>query len=465
MRRVIELGGSAISDRERVATSLEILRDCAALGDKVVVVVSALPGVTDELIGMAERAGTGDLSHIEQSIERIKNVHVRIVEDYEDIPKRDSTRGVELLCEDLNKILVGIAYLRELTARSRDYVLSFGERLSTTVIYHFIKLQGLEAKYLLGGDCGVITDDKFGDARPLYNVSKVEIGRTLKPLLDEGIIPVITGFTGKTQDGFVTTLGRGGSDYTTTLIGAALRADEVWILGEVEGLMTADPNIVSNAKVIPTLSYLEAMEMAHFRAKAIHPRALEPVAEAGIPVRIMSIFKPRGPGTLISREVRGGSLAKAVTVIDDAAMITLSGGGMMGAPGTAAKIFKVLGDRAINILMISQSSSEVNISLVVPEESLDRAIATLEMTILGKDNVREVDPDPNISVISLVGAGMRGTPGIAAKVFDSVAEQGINVRMIAQGSSEANISFAVDRVDGVKAVKVLHSKFNLDQIG
>lgn len=461
---VVELGGSSIADPGRLSNASRIITDRVASGDRIAVVVSALPGVTDKLLEAAEHACTGDQNHVKDLVEDVKSLHLGIAAAcVEGGFGEDSIRSLRSLCEDLNRILIGISYLRELTARSRDYVLSFGERLSTTIVYYLLRSKGLEAEYFLGGDCGVITDGNYGDASPLYNVSKVEIRRILGPLLDAGIVPVVTGFVGKTQEGVVTTLGRGGSDYTATLIGAALKADEVWILGEVGGLMTADPRIEPNARIIRRLSYEEAMEMAHFRAKSIHPRALEPAALTGIPVRIRSIYEWDDPGTVISRE--GGSpMVKAVTMIDNASMITVSGGGMMGAPGTAAKIFRVLGDQGINILMISQSSSEVNISMVVPEEDLDRAVSILEMAMLGKENVREIKPEPSISVISVIGEGMKGTVGIAAKVFGAVAENNINVKMIAQGSSETNISFVVDRSLGAKAVRALHSRFNLDKI-
>ncbi|MGC8849553.1 MAG: aspartate kinase, partial [Candidatus Bathyarchaeia archaeon] len=336
---VIELGGSSIADPERLSNVSRIIMDRVASKDRIVVVVSALPGVTDKLLEVAEHACTGDQSRVRSVVEDVKSLHLGIAatcigEDF----REDSIHSLSSLCEDLNRILIGISYLRELTARSRDYVLSFGERLSTTIIYYLLKSKGLEAEYFLGGDCGIITDGNYGDASPLYNVSRVEIRRILGPLLDAGIIPVITGFIGKTQEGVITTLGRGGSDYTATLIGAALKADEVWILGEVGGLMTADPRIEPNARIIRRLSYEEAMEMAHFRAKSIHPRALEPAALTGIPVKIRSVYEWDDPGTLISRN--GGSpMVKAVTMIDDVAMITVSGGGMTGAPGTAAKIF------------------------------------------------------------------------------------------------------------------------------
>lgn len=465
MRIVIEFGGSAISDHTRIDKSLKLLRKRITLGDHIAIVVSALPNVTDELIKVAENAKKGDIKNINQLTNQLKRNHTRIADNFiKGSLSKEAGKHFQILCDDLHKVLIGIAYLKELSARSRDFVLSFGERLATTLIYYCITSLDSQAKYCLSGDCGIVTDEAFGDAQPLFNVCKVELRRFLEPIMKQKIIPVVTGFIGKTQDGIITTLGRGGSDYTATLLGAALKADEVWILGEVEGILTADPQIEPDAQIIPLLSYDEAMEMAHFRGKAIHPRALEPVVDVNIPVRIMSSLRDYQKGTLITKKGLKDPVVKAITMINDVAMITVSGGGMKGAPGTAATIFKVLGDHGVNILMISQSSSEVNISVVIPEENLDKAIGAFEMSVLGRKNIQKITPEPNVAVISVIGAGMKGTIGIASKMFEAVTEQGINVRMIAQGSSETNISIVVAQEEADKAVRSLHSKFYLDTI-
>ena len=279
------------------------------------------------------------------------------------------------------------------------------------------------------------------------------------------MVLVITGYIAATLEGVTTTLGRGGSDYTATIIGAALGVDEVWIWTSVDGLMTSDPKIVPDAKVIPEVSFQEATEMAVFGAKVMHLRALEPAMEENIPVRIRSIFNPESPGTLIVKEqkIKPIDVVKAITLVKDAALVNVSGAGMIGAPGTAAKVFDVLGKKNINMLMFSQSVSEANISFIINRGSLEKAVNALEIALLGRGLIREVTAEDDICVVAVVGAGMRGTPGVASRVFSAVARRGINIRMIAQGSSELNISFVVKEADGEEAVRAIHEEFRLGE--
>jgi aspartate kinase len=276
---------------------------------------------------------------------------------------------------------------------------------------------------------------------------------------------VVTGYIGATPDGVVTTLGRGGSDYTATLIGAALAADEVWIWTDVDGLMTADPKIIPSAKVLSELSYQEAAEMAIFGAKAMHPRALEPIMKENIPARIRNVFNPKNHGTLISNEqtAKRAYVVKSIALIKDVAMINVSGAGMVGAPGSYARIFEVLGKNNINVMMISTAISEANISLVIRRSLLGRALSTLEIALLGKGLVSDVTSEDDVCVIAVMGANMKGTLGVASKIFTIVANKKINIRMIAQGSSELNISFVVKEKDGEAAVRAIHQEFKLSK--
>lgn len=296
------------------------------------------------------------------------------------------------------------------------------------------------------------------------NVTALQLRKNLEPLLERGEIPVITGFIAYTQDGITTTLGRGSSDYTATILGSSLGVDEVWIWTDVDGLMTADPKIEPQAKTIPSISYAEAMEMAYFGAKMMHPRALEPAAEKDTPVRIKNVFASDHEGTLIVKEqkIKEEIVAKAIAIIRDVALVTVSGAGMIGAPGVAAKVFSILGENKVNVLMISQSSSEANISFIVLRSELERAINALELSLLGQGIVKEITSEVNVCVVAIVGSGMKGTPGVAARVFNAVAEEKINVIMIAQGSSELNISFVVKEDDGIKTVRKLHKEFQLN---
>jgi aspartate kinase len=309
-----------------------------------------------------------------------------------------------------------------------------------------------------------VTDSNYGEAGLLMNVTTYQVQKKIEPLLNKGAIPVITGYIAATQDGETTTLGRGGSDYTATILGAALAVDEVQIWTDVDGLMTSDPKIVPSARTISQLSFQEATELTIFGAKAMHPRALEPARKENIPVRIRNIFNPENPGTLIGKDKKKEKNGvKAVTLVNNVAVITVSGAGMVGAPGTAAKVFEVLGRENINILMISQSVSESNISLVIQRNLLEKAVNTLEIALLGRDFIREVESEDDVCVVAVLGAGMKGMPGVASRIFTAVAQKGINVRMIAQGSSELNVSFVVKEDDGDETIRAIHREFKLNK--
>ncbi|RJS80115.1 aspartate kinase [Candidatus Bathyarchaeota archaeon] len=463
----MKFGGTSLAAGENFRLVADLVSNYVNQGFKVVVVVSALKGVTDRLIEASEHAKTGDLETIYRFKREITEEHLEAARKSIRDPniRREVSDALRRTLDELEKVLTGIAYVGELTPKSRDYVLSFGEKLSTRIAWGTLRDAGLNAQYFTGGSAGIVTDSNFGEAKPLMNVTKHQVKSRIEPLLEEGVVPVITGYIAATPEGVTTTLGRGGSDYTATIIGAALGVDEVWIWTSVDGLMTSDPKIVPDAKVIPEVSFQEATEMAVFGAKVMHPRALEPAMEENIPVRIRSIFNPESLGTLIVKEqkIKPVDVVKAITLVKDVALVNVSGAGMIGAPGTAAKVFDVLGKKNINILMISQSVSEANISFIINRGLLEKAVNALEIALLGRGLIREVTAEDDICVVAVVGAGMRGTPGVASRVFSAVARRGINIRMIAQGSSELNISFVVKEVDGEEAVRAIHEEFRLGE--
>ncbi|MEM2103305.1 MAG: aspartate kinase [Candidatus Bathyarchaeia archaeon] len=467
MKIVMKFGGTCVANGENLRRIANIIASHVRKGCKIVAVVSALDGVTEELAKAAELAEKGDKSYIQPFKQRLMIKHVELVnEAIKKISvKKEVLRAVNLTLGDLEKVLTGILYLGELTPRSKDYILSFGERLSTPIVYGALKDLEVKARYFTGWEAGIVTDANYGQASPLLNVTYVQVRERLEPILDEGVVPVVTGFIAATQDGVITTLGRGGSDYTATLLGAALGAEEVWMWTDVDGLMTADPKIVSKAKTLPEISFHEALEMAVFGAKAMHPRALEPLREGNTLVRIKNIFNPDGVGTKLVKEqkIRSGATVKAVATLRDVGLVNISGAGMVGAPGTAAKVFDVLGKSGINVLMISQGASEANISIVVRRNVLEKAVNALEVSLLGKGLISEVSSEDDVCIVSAFGAGMRNTPGIASRLFTAVASKGINVRMIAQGSSELNISFVVKDSDGAEAVRAIHEEFRLHE--
>jgi aspartate kinase len=462
---VMKFGGSSVATGKKIRQVAKLIADNMSEDCAVVTVVSALEGVTDQLIQAAEEAKKGNREYIRKFKQEILERHLVTVKKTikNGQIREEAEQTLKARIDELEQVLTGIVFVGELTPKSRDTVISYGEKLSAPIVSGALKDLGLKSEHLTGGEAGIVTDNNFGEAGLLMNVTKYQVKKSLEPLLKKGAVPVLTGFIAATQNGETTTLGRGGSDYTATIIGAALAADEVWIWTDVDGLMTSDPKIVSSAKTINELSFQEATELTIFGAKAMHPRALEPARKEGIPVRIRNVFNPENPGTLIKKEqkIKQKDGVKAVTLVRNVAVITVSGAGMVGAPGTAAKVFEVLGKENINILMISQSVSESNISLVIQRSLLERAVNTLEIALLGRDFIREIVSEEDVCVVAVLGAGMKGMPGVASRIFSAVAQKGINVRMIAQGSSELNVSFVVKEKDGEETVRAIHKEFKL----
>jgi aspartate kinase len=460
----MKFGGSSVGGVEAIRNVVALISNYASTND-VVVVASAMNGVTSSLVQAATRASQRNEKYAAEVIEQLRSKHEDVCKQV--ITKIDEFKQImarlDVEFRELEKALTGIGYLGELTPRSQDYVLSFGEKLSTLVLAGALGDSGVNVQRLTGEEAGIVTDASFGEATPLMRVTQQKVNERLNPLIKNRKIPVVTGYIAATQDGIPTTLGRGGSDYTATILGSALGADEVWIWTDVDGIMTADPKIEHAARTIREISFMEAMEMSHFGAKAMHPRALEPAAEIGLPVRVKNTFNPKGPDTLILRDqhIKSVNVVKAVTSIREASMVTVSGAGMHGAPGTAAKVLDVLGKNDISVLMISQSSSEANISLVIARSNLEKAISALRESLLKESLFKEITSETDVSVVAAVGAGMKGTPGIAARLFRAVADEGVNVKMIAQGSSELNISFVVREDDVLKSVHALHEEFRL----
>ncbi|MBQ04016.1 aspartate kinase, monofunctional class [Candidatus Bathyarchaeota archaeon] len=465
MKIVMKFGGSSVANGTMIRRAAEIVAK-ESTQNQITVVSSAMEGVTDSLLTMASEVSNRGADPIQKFVRDLYERHLLAIQlgtENSDL-QRQAEKKLKKQLHDLEEVFTGIAILRELTPRSKDHILSFGEQLLVPIFEMVLQDLGLKAKSITGKEAGIVTDDIFGDASPLKEQTRESVRREVGKILRRETIPVITGFVAANQNGNYTTLGRGGSDYTATIIGDSLDFDEVWILTDVDGFMTSDPRLVPEARLLSTISYLEAIEMVAFGAKAMHPKALIPAAEKKIPIRIKNTFNPKSSGTLIAETemVPSKRIVKALGLIRDVAMINVSGTEMVGRPGMAGRIFDILGKNGINILMISQSVSEANITFLVSRNLSARTVSVLEIAFLGKGLIREVRAEDNVSVISVLGAGMRGTPGIAAKVFGAVASHGINVRMVAQGSSELNISFAVQEQDCEEALRVIHKKFKLE---
>lgn len=431
---------------------------------KVIVVPSAMSGVTDQLIKIAHNSEQGNIEVANELINNLRQRHLTTVEELGATATSPASQHITELLESLSQTVHGIYLLRELSLRSKDLIVSFGERLSAPLMQVALESLGVPAQHLTGAQAGIVTSAAFGNARPLPE-AYTRIPERLTPLLEKGATLVVTGFIGETLQGVITTLGRGGSDYTATILGAALEADEVWTWKDVDGVMTADPRLVPEAQNLEQLSYEEIMEMAYFGAKVLHPLAVTPLQEKNIPLRVKSAADPGFPGTLITAHPKPlKNVVKAVTAIRNTALVDVGGAGMIGVPQVVSKIFDVLTDEDVNVLMISQSSSMANISLVVQQSDGKRAVEALKRQFENSEMIRTFELFEEMAAVAIVGEGMRGSKGIAAKLFSAVAAEDISLDMISQGSSELNISFAIDDVHTPKAVQAIHKAFHLEKL-
>jgi aspartate kinase len=350
------------------------------------------------------------------------------------------------------------------TSRSYDYLISFGEKLSIDLVS--FSLQELKNKSvpLSGREAGIVTDSNFGDSRPLMDTTRIRLSKIINEHLSKNSIPVVAGFAGADQHDHTTTFGRGGSDYTATIIASCIDANEIWLMSDVEGMMTADPKLIKNAKLLKQVSYAEAIEMARFGAKQIHPRTFEPLLSKKIPMRIRSSFDVNNQGTLVTLpNSKSQDSVKCVSAIRKVGLLDLTGGILFAGPGAAAKIFSVLAKNNINAMMVSSNPSESSITIVVRKEDLPKAENALEINLLGT-TLKKIETIPNVAIIAVIGSGMRGKVGIASRVFIAAQKSNSNVMMIAQGSSELNLAFVVKDNDCKAVVQSLHNEFKLNTI-
>lgn len=455
--QVHKFGGTSLGSAERIVNAARLLA-AAARRRPVVAVASAMGGVTDLLLSAAKDAEAGRLKPALATVETLRERHAAAARGIAEATGA-RVRFDDALLSELATLLSGVSMLREKTPRVTDLISSFGERLSAPLLAEAVRALGVPSK-ALDARAFLVTDGRFGAAQCDRKKSDPKARRALRPLVAGGVLPVVTGFIGKTATGETTTLGRSGSDTTAALLGAALSAAEVVIWTDVDGVLSADPRVVPEARLLPRLSYREAAEMTYFGAKVLHFPAVLPAIAASIPLVIRNSFAPAKAGTTISERSDGRPGIRAVTAIPGMCLLSLDGRGMTGVPGIAARVFGRTARLGVSVVMFSQASSEQNIALVVPEGDRARTVAALEEefryeTLTGAiDGVSARAP---IAIVAAVGDGMRGTRGVAAQVFDAVARAGVNVEAIAQGSSECNISFAVEEKDRVAAVRALHT--------
>ena len=355
--------------------------------------------------------------------------------------------------------------VHELTPRLLDAISGIGEMLAAPLVSAAIAARGRDSQAVDATNL-VVTSDQFGGAEPVMDETRAKTRSVLEPLLSKGHIPVVTGFIGATADGVMTTLGRGGSDYSASIIGAALDADEVWIWTDVDGVMTANPAEVPEARTLSEISYSEASELAYYGAKVLHYKTILPAFGQRIPVRILNSFNPGHRGTRVTVEGHPSARGvKAVTSIRGVILVTINGTGMQAIPGIAAKTFDVVAAHQANVLMISQASSENNICFVLSAADAPRVVTALRSALefeLMRGHIDEISAAQQVAIVAAVGDRMRGTPGIAATVFGALGSAGINIIAISQGSSERNISLIVTERDAAEAVRAIHRAFHLE---
>jgi aspartokinase/homoserine dehydrogenase 1 len=463
--QVMKFGGTSVGNAECIARAAKIIADSARNG-RCVAVVSAMSGVTNQLIDAAKTALTGNANGATAVMDALRAQHETALTT---LVKSPEDRGrvqqkLEAVLAEGRRFCEGTALLRELSPRTLDAISSLGERLSAPLIAAAVKELGLQTEAVEATEL-IVTDEFHGGAEPQMDRTREKSQARILPLLARGIVPVVTGFLGATPNGELTTLGRGGSDYSATILGAALDADEVIIWTDVDGVLTADPRLVTEAQTIPEISYREAAELAYFGAKVLHPKTLRPVAQAAIPVWIRNSFAPEKLGTKITPQGQNiGGGVKALTAIQDVTLISVGGPGIVGLPDVVARTFSTTADVRANVLLISQSSSQNDICFGVSSADAQRTVEALRKEFsqdLDHHMVEHIRVDPRIAIVAVVGQNMCGTPGIAGKTFNAMGKEGVNLIAIAQGSSETNISFVIEEKSVVPALRTLHREFGL----
>ena len=466
---IVKFGGTSVGTSSAMRQAIEVVKNVRASWERMVVVTSALSGVTNILLDSAHHAATGDARTYTNALQFLRHSHGAIADALiRDESRRSAVKEeIESLILHFANLCRAIEVLGEATPRALDAVASLGERMSVRLLAAGLNDAGLDAQFIEASEI-IVTDDHFLAAHPDMNMTVDRTRKILNPILDAGITPVVTGFMAATSSGVITTLGRGGSDYSAAIVGVALPADEVCIFTDVDGVMTADPRLVPDARTINRLTYREIAELAYYGAKVLHPKTIRPVIEAGIGLKVANTFNPGSSGTRIfaNGQQQDDGQIKSVTAITGQSLITIEGRGMLGVPGVAARAFSAVAATGTSVPLITQASSEQSICFAVPIQTVGQVIAQLENSFANELTKRDIDriwATEEVVIITVVGSGMQHTPGVAGKIFSSLGENGVNVIAIAQGSSEVSISLVVDASETQHAVQVLHPLIPIEQ--
>lgn len=461
--RVMKFGGTSVGSAERITAAAAIIAEHSKVRPAVAV-VSAMSGVTDLLVKAAKTAAGGTATELDEVLGAIRKKHHDAATQLLGAEERDAfAAAATQIFGDVENTCEGVTRLGHCPVRAMDAVVGAGEKLTALLVAATLNESGTRAR-ALDATTLVVTDSNFGEAAPQADATARKLKAAVPELLAEGVVPVITGFIGATADGTPTTLGRGGSDYSATIIAAALDAVEVIIWTDVEGILSADPNLAPDARVLEAVTYQEAAELSYYGAKVLHPKTLAPLAERGIPVWIKSSFAPDRRGTVIAPRgsfgLNGGAGARAVTALKDVVLLTVESAGQLSALHVMSRIFSVLAHDRVDLLMLSQASREESFCFAVHRRDSAQVKRRLEEAFaveLAHSYLRPPRVQQGIGILALVGSGMRGTVGIAGKLFAALSDERVNVIAIAQGATETNISVAVDETALPVAVRAVHA--------
>ncbi|MBI3694386.1 MAG: aspartate kinase [Acidobacteria bacterium] len=463
---VMKFGGTSVGAADRISAAADLIVQ-ARQDHPVLAVVSAMAKVTDTLLETMRRAEAGDLAGMENNIRQLEQRHLEVCGVLFDSEQQPPLiQGVHKLLKEFDRICQGMLMLGEKPPRSVDEGVATGEKLTALLVAKLLETRGIPAA-AVDASRVIVTDATFGNASPILDKTRRRAEEVLLPQLQSGVVPVVTGFNGATADGRPTTLGRGGSDFSASILASVLDAEQLWIWTDVDGIMTADPDVVPDAAVLDEVSYNEAAELAYNGAKVLHPRTLAPLIEKQIPVWSKNSFAPDKPGTRIVPQIREAPGVRAITSLARVALITIEAvnASMQGAQ-LMARALDALARVNVEVLLLSRSSYRQNFCMLVRSEELEMAMESLESALaieLAHGYLYPIAVDESVGLLAIVGEGMRGTPGLAGRMFTAISREGINIIAIAQGSSELTIAIVVEREKLAKAVRAVHAECGLGE--
>ncbi len=462
---VMKFGGTSVGSADRIRVAARLAAEQKRGGRPVVVVVSAMSKITDLLLDTMKHAEGGDQAGLDANVAKLRERHQEACRGLIPGPAGYAVmEAIDALIAEFQRIAGGMSMLGDRPPRSVDEGVAIGERLSALLVSEFLKSDGVPAVAVNGADV-IVTDSVFGNATPIMDATERKARAVLMPLLDAGQIPIVTGFNGATLDGRPTTLGRGGSDFSASILSAALDASELWIWTDVDGIMTADPRLVPGAKVLDELSFGEAAELAYNGAKVLHPRTLAPLVEKRIPVWSKNSFAPEKPGTRIVPTLTISKGARAVTSMRHVALISLEpANAVLSGVQVMARSLDAVARANIEVLAISGSSYRQSFCFLVRTDELAKTVQSIEQALaleLAHGYVRAIDVDEEVGLLAIVGEGMRGMPGLAGRIFTAISRERVNIIAIAQGSSELTIAIVVRREGLEKAVRAVHAECHM----